>query len=71
MQARLLPRDPPRLPGYSVAGLCIPTFEIGGDCFDYIPLPDGRLAILVADVSGKGIPAALFMALEYLKARGL
>ncbi len=62
VQDRLLPRDPPRLPGYSVAGLCIPTFEIGGDCFDYIPLPDGRLAVLVADVSGKGIPAALFMA---------
>ncbi len=45
-----------------MAGRCIPTFEIGGDCFDYIPLPDGRLGVVVADVSGKGIPAALVMA---------
>ncbi len=62
VQARLLPREAPRLPGWSLAGLCVPTFEIGGDCFDYIPLPDGRLALLVADVAGKGIPAALIMA---------
>ncbi|HOX27080.1 MAG TPA: SpoIIE family protein phosphatase [Candidatus Krumholzibacteria bacterium] len=62
VQAGLLPAGPPAVPGYTLAGRCIPTFEIGGDCFDYIPLPDGRLAVVVADVSGKGIPAALVMA---------
>ncbi len=62
VQAGLLPARAPRLPGYAMAGRCIPTFEIGGDCFDYVPLPDGRLGMMVADVSGKGIPAALIMA---------
>jgi phosphoserine phosphatase RsbU/P len=62
VQAGLLPTHAPHVAGYSMAGRCIPTFEIGGDCFDYIPLPDGRLGVVVADVSGKGIPAALVMA---------
>jgi sigma-B regulation protein RsbU (phosphoserine phosphatase) len=62
VQAGLLPAQAPHLPGYALAGRCIPTFAIGGDCFDYFPLPDGRFAVLVADVAGKGIPAALVMA---------
>jgi sigma-B regulation protein RsbU (phosphoserine phosphatase) len=62
VQTGLLPTHAPHLPGYSMAGRCIPTFEIGGDCFDYLPLPDGRLGVVVADVSGKGIAAALVMA---------
>jgi phosphoserine phosphatase RsbU/P len=62
VQAGLLPARAPQVPGYTMAGRCIPTFEIGGDCFDYLPLPDGRLGVVVADVSGKGIPAALVMA---------
>ena len=61
VQSRLLPGAPPRREGYDIAGVCIPTFEIGGDYFDYIELADGRLALVVADVSGKGVPAALSM----------
>ena len=62
VMARLLPEGPPAVPGYDLAGLCIPTFEIGGDYLDYIALPDGCLGLVVGDVSGKGIPAALIMA---------
>lgn len=62
VQKGLLPARAPELPGYDLAGLCIPTFEIGGDSFDYLDLPGGRLGVCVADVSGKGIPAALVMA---------
>lgn len=62
VQAGLLPAAPPELSGWDVAAVNLPTWEIGGDYFDYIPLPDGRLGLVVADVSGKGVPAALIMA---------
>ena len=62
VQARLLPEAPPSAEGFDIAGISIPTYEIGGDYFDYVSLPDGRLALLIGDVSGKGIPAALIMA---------
>jgi sigma-B regulation protein RsbU (phosphoserine phosphatase) len=62
VQASLLPARPPEVPGYDIAGLNLPTWDIGGDYFDYFPLPDGRLGIVIADVSGKGLPAALLMA---------
>ncbi len=42
--------------------MCIPTYEIGGDYFDYIPIDEDRIAIVIADVSGDGVPAALIMA---------
>jgi sigma-B regulation protein RsbU (phosphoserine phosphatase) len=61
IQRRLLPRDSPGVPGYDIAGLSLPTFDIGGDYYDYIPLPEGGLGLVVADVAGKGIPAALIM----------
>jgi serine phosphatase RsbU (regulator of sigma subunit) len=61
VQAKLLPHSSPNLPGYDIAGICIPTDEIGGDYFDYIPLSHNRLGLAVADVSGHGIPAALVM----------
>lgn len=62
VQAGLLPGTPPELRGYDVAAVNLPTWEIGGDYYDYVPLEDGRLAFVVADVSGKGVPAALIMA---------
>ena len=62
VQAGLLPPAPPELPGYDIAAVNLPTWEIGGDYYDYIPLPGGRLGLVVADVSGKGVPAALIMA---------
>jgi len=61
VQSRLLPKGSPGIPGYDISGLCIPTEEIGGDYFDYIHLPQERLGLAVADVSGHGIPAALVM----------
>jgi serine phosphatase RsbU (regulator of sigma subunit) len=62
VQSRLLPDESPDAQGYEVTGTCISTYAIGGDYFDYIRLKDDRLGIVVADVSGKGIPAALIMA---------
>jgi phosphoserine phosphatase RsbU/P len=73
VQSRLLPHSAPNLPGYDIAGICIPADEIGGDYFDYIPLSRNRLGLAVADVSGHGIPSALIMtafrALLRIKAR--
>jgi len=61
VQTNLLPSQPPKVKGYDIAGICIPTYEIGGDYYDYIPLDDQNLAIVIADVSGDGIPSALIM----------
>jgi serine phosphatase RsbU (regulator of sigma subunit) len=62
VQASLLPAHPPMVPGFDIAGLNLPTWDIGGDYFDYLPLPGGRLGLVIADVSGKGLSAALLMA---------
>jgi serine phosphatase RsbU (regulator of sigma subunit) len=62
VQASLLPSRAPELAGYDIAGLNLPTWAIGGDYYDYFPLADGRLGLVIADVSGKGLPAALLMA---------
>lgn len=61
IQQALLPRMPPFIPGFSVCGLTIPMGEVGGDWYDYIPLEDGSCALVLADVSGKGMAAALLM----------
>lgn len=62
VQLSLFPRQAPDLPGFEISGMCIPGREVGGDWYDYIPLPDGRLALVLADVAGKGLGAALLMA---------
>lgn len=62
VQATLLPSHPPAVAGYDIAGLNLPTWAIGGDYYDYFALPDSRLGLVIADVSGKGLPAALLMA---------
>jgi sigma-B regulation protein RsbU (phosphoserine phosphatase) len=62
VQSGLLPPAPPELPGWDVAAVNLPTWAIGGDYYDYVLLEGGRLGLVVADVSGKGIPAALIMA---------
>jgi serine phosphatase RsbU (regulator of sigma subunit) len=62
VQQGLLPSGPPKLPTYDFFDFYEPANQVGGDYFDYIELPDDRLAVIVADVSGKGIPAALLMA---------
>ncbi len=62
-QQRMLPLEPPGLQGFDLAGICYPAREVGGDLYDYTRLADGRWAICVADVSGKGMSAALYMTL--------
>lgn len=62
IQMSLLPRDPTSVPGLSVTAICRPAREVGGDYYDFIPLGERRLGLLVADVSGKGTSAALYMA---------
>lgn len=62
VQRRMLPRCPPPRDGFEFAAVYDPSLAIGGDFYDFIDLPDGDLGLCIADVSGKGIPAALFMA---------
>jgi sigma-B regulation protein RsbU (phosphoserine phosphatase) len=62
IQMSLLPRGPLDLPGLSVTALCVPAREVGGDYYDFFRLPGGLLGVLIADVSGKGTSAALYMA---------
>ena len=62
IQTEMLPRTGLRLGPAEIKGVSIPAREVGGDFFNYFVLPDGRLALLVGDVSGKGVSAALLMA---------
>jgi sigma-B regulation protein RsbU (phosphoserine phosphatase) len=63
VQQSLLPKDIPEVPGMELAATMRPAYEVGGDFYDVIPLSGGRMGMLVADVSDKGMPAALYMAL--------
>ena len=63
LQAELLPRRVPELPGYGFAHSYRTANEVGGDYYDFTPLPDGRLALAVADASGHGMAAGLVMAI--------
>jgi serine phosphatase RsbU (regulator of sigma subunit) len=62
IQRSLLPPSTPKIPGLSIADLCEPALEVGGDYYDFFQLEPRRLGLLVADVSGKGTSAALYMA---------
>lgn len=62
IQQTLLPRDVPALPGWKMAAYWQPARAVSGDFYDFINFPDGRLAIIVGDVTDKGVPAALVMA---------
>jgi len=61
IQQTFLPRDVPVLAGWQLASYYQPAHEVGGDFYDFLPFEDGRLGIIVGDVAGKGIPAALVM----------
>ncbi len=62
IQLSFLPQDMPRLQGFRFAAQYQAAQEIGGDFYDFIPLDDNRIGILIGDVSGKGVASALFMA---------
>ena len=61
IQQRILPKSLPAIEGYDLYGINIPTKLVGGDYYDCIPLNDGRYALVMADVAGKGVPAALLV----------
>jgi serine phosphatase RsbU (regulator of sigma subunit) len=61
IQRRFLPQRPPEVPGLRVAGISVPSREVGGDLYHYAELPGPRLALALGDVSGKSVPAALIM----------
>jgi phosphoserine phosphatase RsbU/P len=62
VQQGLLPSAPPKVEGYQFFDFYEPAYQVGGDFYDYILLPGGRVAVVLADVSGKGVSAALVMA---------
>ncbi|MEJ7876099.1 MAG: SpoIIE family protein phosphatase, partial [Solirubrobacterales bacterium] len=61
IQQNFLPKELPDLPGWQIAAYYRPAREVGGDFYDVIPLPDGRVGFVVGDVTDKGVPAALVM----------
>lgn len=63
VQAELLPRETPQIPGWEFVARWLPAREVSGDYYDFIPIDGGRLGLVIADVTDKGMPAALFMAL--------
>jgi sigma-B regulation protein RsbU (phosphoserine phosphatase) len=58
---QLVPDAPMRLGGWKVEGKLIPAKQVGGDFYDYFPIDDGRAVVVIADVAGKGVPAALLV----------
>jgi len=64
IQKSFLPQTVPQHAGWDIGAFWRPMREVAGDFYDFYTLPDGRLAVVIADVSGKGVPAALFMALS-------
>ncbi len=61
LQSSLLPGNPPDIPGFDLVGYNAACRKVGGDYYDFFPFSDGRIALLIADVAGKGMPAALLM----------
>jgi serine phosphatase RsbU (regulator of sigma subunit) len=61
IQERLLPHEIPAVPGFEMYGSSVPSRQVGGDYFDFLVQDDDRVGVAIADVSGKGIPAALLM----------
>ncbi len=63
VQVGLLPKSSPKVKGFDISGTCLPAKEVGGDYFDFVKLGASKLGIAVGDVSGKGVPAAIYMTL--------
>jgi sigma-B regulation protein RsbU (phosphoserine phosphatase) len=63
VQMKLLPKENPSLAGFDIAGICLPAYEVGGDYYDFVDLGATKIGIAIGDVSGKGVPAAIYMTL--------
>ncbi|HEY7001679.1 MAG TPA: GAF domain-containing SpoIIE family protein phosphatase [Candidatus Udaeobacter sp.] len=63
IQRILLPSEAPAINGFQISGLNVPARQVSGDYFDYIRVDEERLGVAIADVSGKGVPASLIMAI--------
>ncbi len=63
VQTNLLPREAPKVPGIQLAGCCVPAKEVGGDYYDYFPIPGQGVGLVVADVSGHSISSGIMMAI--------
>jgi len=64
IQESFLPETVPEVEGFDLAAKSIPAKEVGGDFYDFVPVSEGRIGLVIADVSGKSVPAALFMVLS-------
>ena len=62
IQERILPKEIPALSGWKISAYWQPARAVGGDYYDFIDFPDGKLGLIIGDVTGKGVPAALVMA---------
>ena len=62
IQQKLLPPAPRNVPGLSLSAFCEPAREVAGDYYDFLPITDTMLGVLIADVAGKGLAAGLYMA---------
>jgi len=63
VQQRMIPRKAPKVPGFEFGANYVPCYQLGGDLYDFIQLPYDNVAVVIADVSGKGVPASLIMAM--------
>jgi len=61
VQRRMIPSQAPKIPGFEISTIYVPCFDLAGDFYDFIELPDGKIGICVADVVGKGVRASLLM----------
>ena len=61
IQRRMIPEKAPLIPGLDIAAAYIPCFDVGGDLYGFLQLDEGSIAVMIADVMGKGIPAAIMM----------
>jgi len=73
LQTSILPDKPPQIEGYQIAAMSQPAKEVGGDFYDFIDVAKNKIGLAIGDVAGKGLPAALFMALSrsFLRAQAI
>jgi len=62
VQRRMIPADPPGIPGFEIGAVYVPSYELGGDFYDFLDLPPGNVGVAICDVAGKGVEVSLLMA---------